>query len=164
MYNYVDNDDPLVDEYRKLSFEGNVFLEIGKPIWLSTVWNNMCRKAIDNNADILIMGNDDLIYKTKNWDNILLDKLKDFSDDIYCAWFDDMIHNGTEEWPCAFPIISKTWFNILGRFTLERDGFCFNDAWNYHIAKMANRTKYIPEVVVEHAHWTTGKMKADEKS
>ncbi len=70
-------------------------------------------------GDVIIMGNDDLIYRTPEWDNILIKELSTIKDDIYCAWFDDGI-NGEKH--CAFPIISRKWVETLGYcFVTSRD-------------------------------------------
>ena len=82
---------------------------------VSRSWNIL---ASNCTGDILIMGNDDLIYKTQNWDGILVEQTKKFKDGIYLMWFDDGIkHNHAN-----FPIISRKWYETLGYFTPG----CFN--------------------------------------
>ena len=40
--------------------------------------------------------------------------------------------------------------------------FGYNDTWTFDIAKRIGRTHFIPHVVNEHLHFTTGKSGADE--
>jgi glycosyl transferase/beta-hydroxylase protein BlmF len=157
-YNYVDDDDPRILAYKDLILENNEII-YGPAQSVSISWNVIAKKAISDGADILIMGNDDVVYHTHGWDTHLIEHLDQYPDDIYCAWFNDKI-NGENH--CAFPIVSRKWYNTLGYFTPGIFKFGYNDTWVYDIAKMIDRTKYIDEVVAEHRHFTTGKMAPDE--
>jgi hypothetical protein len=81
-----------------------------------------------------------------------------YDDDIYCCWFEDLI-NGKSH--CSFPIISKKWYETLGYFTPGVFHFGYNDTWVYDIAKRIDRCHFIPEVTVEHLHFSTGKVQMD---
>jgi hypothetical protein len=160
-YNYVDEDDPLLEEYKQLENETQIKtydMTYGTPMSVSKSWNILAEKAVNNGADILIMGNDDLIYRTKNWDTILLKEVEKYSDEIYCMYFDDLIWG---EKHCAFPIVSKKWFNIVGHFTSGLFHFGYNDTWIFEIAKMINRTHYVKDVIAEHMHFSRGKAPRD---
>jgi len=172
MYNYIDTDDPRIKQYRN-NEKNNVFphlLDVGltvfnvydKPQSVSKSWNVLAEKAMYESkewgADVLIMGNDDQVYKTKDWDIILQKELEQFDDDIYCCWFEDLI-NGKSH--CAFPIVSSKWYETLGYFTPGVFHFGYNDTWVYDIAKRIDRCHFIPEVVVEHLHFSTGKVQMD---
>lgn len=162
--NYIDNDDPSIKEYKE--FEDSYVSEFyellnfrnlyGPPMSVSKSWNEIARMSL---GDILIMGNDDLVYRTQYWDTTLETELRKYPDDVYCAWFEDKI-NGPKH--CAFPIISRTWFDALGYFTPGVFHFGYNDTWVYDIAKKCGRTHFIKDVVVEHLHFTTGKSQMDD--
>ena len=164
MYNYIDDDDPRQSRYKKNeeSKSQNVINVYDKPQSVSKSWNVLAEKAMYESkewgADVLIMGNDDQVYRTNDWDIILQKELERFDDDIYCCWFEDLI-NGKNH--CAFPIVSKRWYETLGYFTPGIFHFGYNDTWVYDIAKRIDRCHFIPNVTVEHLHFSTGKVSMD---
>ncbi len=155
---YVDLDDPELQLYLqwKSKCEKQIGIMTGPAISVSKSWNSLAERCT---GDILIMGNDDLVYRTYGWDRYLYYKLNKYPDQIYCAWFQDGI-NGDKH--CAFPIVSRKWYEITGQFTPGIFEFLYNDTWIYDIGKRVGRTLYIPEVYAEHEHFSTGKMQADE--
>ena len=155
---YIDSDDPELVQYSNWHLESSkqIKIYVGDPISISKSWNIIADKCI---GDILIMGNDDLVYHTSNWDNILHHKIMEYPDNIYVAWVNDGI-NGSRH--CAFPMVSRKWYEILGYFTPGIFEFLYNDTWIYDIGKILDRLIYIPEIYNEHQHFSTGKMQADE--
>ena len=162
---YVDNDDPALGSYRSLEkhckkeYVGfhDVRFIAGKPQSVSISWNNL---AAECTGDVIIMGNDDLVYQTDGWDNILEKELEQYEQDkIYVAWFEDKI-NGEKH--CAFPIVSREWYNCLGRFTPGCFNFGYNDTWIFEVGKLLDRCHFIPSVVVEHLHFSQGKSEMDD--
>ena len=159
---YIDYDDPFYPKYVE---ELKGFEDVGSRITLgpsqsvSKSWNDIAKIAINNGADILMMGNDDLIFNTSDWDNILVEETKKFPDKIYCMWFNDGINDGKH---CAFPIVSSLWFNTVGHFSPGIFNFLYNDTWIFDIAKRIGRDHYIPQVTAEHLHFSTGKSKKDK--
>ena len=160
-YNYIDSDDPRIkayEEYQRKQPVNNINC-IGEPQSVSKSWNVIAQKAIDDGADVLIMGNDDMLYRTQDWDLLLDKEIEKFPDHIYCMWFEDLI-NGSNH--CAFPIVSRVWYETLGYFAPGIFNFGYNDTWTFDIAKRIGRTHFISNVVNEHLHFTTGKSGADE--
>jgi len=158
LFFYVDDDDPQLTQYSNWHLESphQIRIHIGPPISVSKSWNIIADLC---NGDILIMGNDDLIYRTEKWDKVLLQAISKYHDQIYVAWFNDGI-NGEKH--CAFPAVSSQWFEILGYFTPGIFEFIANDTWVFDIGRKLNRLVYIEDVYAEHEHFSTGKMKADE--
>lgn len=155
---YVDEDDPQLTQYSNWHLEapGQVRIHIGPAMSVSKSWNTIADLCT---GDILIMGNDDLVYHTTNWDKLLQEAVLKYADKIYVAWFNDGI-NGEKH--CAFPVVSREWFNILGYFTPGIFEFIANDTWVFDIGRKLDRLIYIPDVYAEHEHFSTGKMQADE--
>lgn len=147
MYYYIDSDDPALEEYANQTLVHPALDTVGEPMSISRSWNIIAEKAIADGADILIMGNDDLVYETYGWDIRLLEVVKTFPDNIYCIWFNDKLKKGSH---CAFPIISKEWYNCLGYYTPGHFNFGYNDTWIYNIAQRLNRCKYIDDIVMWH--------------
>ena len=163
-YNYIDSDDPrqkAYEDYTKRQHNNSTNI-LGEPQSVSISWNVLAECAVDNDdaeETILIMGNDDLIYRTHGWDTIVEEESNKFPDDIYCMWMEDLI-NGEKH--CAFPIISKKWYTTLGYFTPGVFNFGYNDTWVFDVAKKVGRTHFIPKAVNEHMHFTTGKSGMDD--
>lgn len=156
---YVDDDDPALDTYLSLDkhcqTEYSDFYRIqfikGEPKSVSISWNDLASKCF---GDVLIMGNDDLVYATDGWDYLLEQELKKFDkDNVYVAWMEDGI-NG--EAHCAFPIVSREWYECLGRFTPGCFHFGYNDTWIFDVGKMLDRTHFMPHIKAEHLHFSKG--------
>lgn len=144
---YVDEDD--TSEYNL-----NAPTYRGPKVRLGVVWNFLARMA---EGDYLMMGNDDLIFRTPGWDekiNIVMGP-----DEVMVACFDDGINQGKH---FAFPIVTRKWYETMGQFTAEIFTFGYHDTWIFDIAKRLNKAIYIPEILVEHIHPTAGKRPVDE--
>ena len=163
---YIDEDDPHLDAYRDLrnrvwdlfpDFLNFKFI-FGKPQSVCDSWNDMYEQSM---GEIIIMGNDDLIYRTPDWDMKLREVYRKYPDEIYCAWFNDGIN---QERHCAFPIISKKWVETIGYCFAPRGMFEFgyNDTWVFDLAKRIKRTHYMGDVMAEHNHFSNNKAKYDE--
>jgi hypothetical protein len=163
-YNYIDSDDPRIKAYNEYSEKQNKNCTyiIEKPQSVSKSWNVLAHASMtlsEEPADILIMGNDDMVYRTQDWDQLLIEETRKYPDQIYCMWFEDLI-NGQNH--CAFPIVSRKWYETLGYFTPGIFNFGYNDTWIFDVAKRIGRHHFIPNVVNEHLHFTTGKSSADD--
>lgn len=150
---YFDND----DQARYVSYPQADVIMSGEGT-VGQHWNKMADVARGN---ILMMGNDDFIYHTPGWNNIVEDKIvENFPDDIYVAWTDD--GSGKADKRCAVPIVSRRWVDTLGYFCPPGFKFFYNDTWISELGTLVERKLYIPEVLVEHCHFSFDKMEADE--
>jgi len=157
--NYVDNDDPEIHLYKeaekevqKLSDNKFVFKNIyEEPMSVSKSWNILASNCTGN---ILIMGNDDVIYKTQNWDTLLLKETQKFEDDIYLMWFDDGVKKKEH---ANFPIVSRKWYETLGYFTPGCFNFGFNDTWLFEIGLYVKRAHYVDTVKIDHNNFKQDK-------
>ena len=164
MLMYVDVDDPAKDLYldffEHCQTEFEEFLRIhfvfGAPKSVSRSWNELYERSV---GDIIIMGNDDLVYRTDGWDRMVELESNIFEDDIYCMWMDDRINRENH---CAFPIVSRKWCETLGYFTPGVFHFGYNDTWVFDIAKRIHRCRFLGGVIGEHMHFTQGKAVKDE--
>ena len=158
---YVDSDDPAKDIYKEIEerWQNNfwrVEFVIGEPMSVSKSWNIIAEKSL---GDIMIMGNDDLVYKTVRWDSKLMARLLELDNPYYLSWFNDGI-NGNRH--CAFPIITREWYDTLGYFSPGIFNFGYNDTWVYDIAKRVGKLNYMDEILVEHLHFSVGKSNMDD--
>ncbi len=167
---YVDDDDPQLSEYRSKLPQagkklGNLQIVSGPFITVSREWNVLAELCQGN---ALAMGNDDIIYCEKGWDDRLEKEAKAFPHNIWCMWFADGITN-SELWP-TFPIISRRYYEELGYFSPEpikygyKNNFLFfyNDTWVGDVSKKAGCQKYISSPqYMKHLHWSTYKKETD---
>ena len=123
---------------------------------VSKSWNIIAEKSL---GDIMIMGNDDLVYKTVRWDSKLMARLLELDNPYYLSWFNDGI-NGNRH--CAFPVITREWYETLGYFSPGIFNFGYNDTWVYDIAKRVGKLNYMNEILVEHLHFSVGKSNMDD--
>lgn len=149
---YIDNDDPKMEQYhqRWSSVKYDIKFVCGDPVSVSKSWNTLARCASGN---IFMMGNDDLYHETPGWDTRLDQEVAKFPDEIYCIWFNDK-HKG--EKLCTFPTVSRKWYETVGYFSPGIFEFFFNDTWVQDIGQRIGRLHYIPDVIIEHQHWTYG--------
>jgi len=156
---WVDNDDPFLSEYAQIfgnMKEVKLFVgQMEKSDVVGGIWNYLAERCHGQN---LMMGNDDLMCTSKGWDNSLDNTVRRYADKIYVAWFDDGI-NGQNH--CAFPIVSRKWYEILGYFVPEDFMFFCHDTYLFHMARDLGRLLFIPDRL-EHWHHSTDKMERDD--
>lgn len=154
----LDRDDPTIEQYYNkiylMSITRNPLIDVIPYIdqlpTIGVIWNALSRiRPWEQTADLFIMGNDDQLFKTQNWDKILVDSIITKDHPFYMSWFNDGINYNKH---CAFPIVSKLWVAALGHFTPEIFQFFYHDTWVYDIAKRAKVLNYIGEVLVDHMH------------
>lgn len=146
----LDHDDPTIAEYAGLPYEIFRDCPVGK------IWNGL---ANNTKKGMIMMGNDDLIFRTPGWDEYLLDFSKTLTNSSHVIYFNDGI-NGKDH--CAFPIISRSWYKKLKYFTPECFNFLYHDTWVMDIAKKCNELHYCDDVLIEHMHFTAGKSEMDD--
>jgi len=147
---YVDADDECLPEY-KAAMASYPFVSVvsGKAQSISISWNVLAEQCTGN---LLHMSNDDLIALTPDWPRIVRDEVAKFADGVFVAWCNDAFK---KEEHCAFPIVSRRWYECLGYFTPRYFEFGWNDTWVYHIGRSLDRLLYIDRAVVAHRHFTS---------
>lgn len=150
---YADNDDPNAElfkrwttQYEQYTLLGKCTTIIGPPESISKTWN-VC--AAECTGDILMMTNDDIVYETPGWDNIIEKERGRFPDDIFVMWFNDTLRKGKL---ATFPIVSRKWYETVGYFTPGVFEFYWNDTWIYDMGKQLGRLHYLGEVINRHLH------------
>jgi glycosyl transferase/beta-hydroxylase protein BlmF len=163
---YVDEDDPRKFDYvagfKALAAEPavaglmNIDLRVDEPLTTPMINNILAERA---QGSVLMIANDDQVFRDPGWDARIDDGAARFPDGIFCLWFNDGRYG---EKLCTFPILGRRWVEVLGY--VEPPFFeHFNcDLWTWQIALMIGRTHYIGDILVEHLHPDTGKSQADE--
>jgi len=149
---FLDDDDETALDYRRDLIDDVV---IGQVKSVGVAWNRLAERC---SGQYLLMGNDDLVFEPE-WDKKLL---KVFAqrlpvDGLFVAWAED----GSKRGNGTFPIMTRLWYEVLGYFTPTRFHFLWNDTWVTDIALRAKRGFYIPDVLIEHRHFTFHKAEYD---
>lgn len=124
-------------------------------------YNSACLQQA--RGDIIVLINDDLVMKTKGWDEKIIEVDNKFSDKIYLAFANDLFK---KNW-CSFPILSrKTCAALINPYPIEYKG-AFIDTHLYDVFKRLekkkfNRICYLEDVVFEHLHYRAGKAAFDD--
>lgn len=152
----IDDDDPKRAAYRSCvkglgRWESRVKVFEFAGMTVSEIWNALFGQSL---GEVIMLGNDDLVFETRGWDRAFLDVHFSVPDGVYVAWAQDRINGGRH---AAFPVVSRSWVRHLGYFA-PRAGFKFwyNDTWIYEIGKMVGRLRYLPGVAIRHLHFTAG--------
>jgi hypothetical protein len=153
---YISDCDPRLEEY-KVALEGRRY-EIGKRLFPSAVCNYLARKYPDYlyYADVA----DDHIYRTKNWDKILIDEIESHGGwGVSFGW--GMIHPKEARLPQA-SIISGNIVRLLNYMTPPAITHAYNDNALQDLAETLGILYPRPDVVIEHQHFLNGKGTMDD--
>jgi hypothetical protein len=156
IFAYVDDDDSKLSAYQSNAVSDIV---VGPSEGVGKAWNMLVKKAT---GDLLMMGNDDLVFHTEGWDKKIIEVIESmgFKDNIFVAWANDGAPNS--EVRCTFPIVSKEWVEAVGYFVPECFNFLWHDTWVHAVGKEVGRLIYIPDVLIEHKHFAFKKSAYDD--
>lgn len=153
---YVDVDDPLRGDYATLE------PIVGPSDGVGKAWNRLATVA---KGDLLMMGNDDLRFETRGWDQAILEAIDRSGfgrDGLFVAWANDGSPKAATN--CTFPIVSRLWYEVLGYFTPECFHFLWHDTWIRDLGQRLGRLIYVPQALIEHRHFSFGKSMMDNTS
>jgi len=116
---------------------------------LSNYWNDLCHAT---DAEIVMYASDDIEFKTRGWDILVREAFEEVPDEILLAWgwCKFQPHNATSIATHGF--VSRKSAEILGYLFPPYFATAFNDTWLTEVYKSIGRTKYFPDMVIEHFH------------
>jgi len=152
---YVDEDDPASQEISHPTL--SLVKIVGMPGLAMGSMNRACYAASHGRYVMLI--NDDLIFRTQEWDIRILDTASRFADEIVLIYGNDL---DQEDAVPTFPILSRTACEILGEICPRAYLDLYIDVHLLDIFKQLrrlghNRILYLRDVVFEHMHHVVGK-------
>ena len=156
---YVDDDD--VDSHHLDSHGVRVTRIIGPKASMGT-YNSACYAVAT--GDIIILGNDDMVIRTRGWDEKVIELDAKVPDKIYLAYGNDLFRKKSL---CTFPILSRRTCELLIEpYPKEYQG-AFIDVHLFDIFKRLQRAgfdriHYMDDIVFEHLHYRTKKAFLDE--
>ena len=153
---YLDTDDLTKADYPN---------ENGVPIWyrgggrclLSEAWNHCYAHA---RGEIVMHAGDDLTFNTPGWDQRVRQEFAKIPDRIGVVFADDLSTNFPDLATHGF--VHRRWVETVGYFLPPRFSSDWNDVWISEVAKMVGRLVPMPDVVIEHRHYSFGKAEYDQ--
>jgi len=156
---YIDHDDRVsLKNLLKLKETYPVIYTSGERIVLSQMWNR-CYDICS--GEIIMHCGDDIVFKTKDWDNLVRQAFQKYPDRILLVYGNDMIHG----WNLAtHSFLHRNWVEAVGYFLPPYFVSDYNDTWLTDVARKINRIEYIPELHTEHMHFSVGKATIDSNT
>jgi len=108
---------------------------------LASFFNQMAKTAAGN---LLMTCNDDVIFKTANWNRFVEEAATGYPDGI----FDIGVNAILNPQYFVFPIVSRRWVEILGYIHDER--LLFQGKFVRDVADALDRAIFLPSVIVHH--------------
>jgi hypothetical protein len=115
-------------------------------------------------GDIIILANDDMVLRTRGWDDKVMAMDAKEPDKIYLAYPNDLFKRGDL---CTFPVLSRLTCELLVEPYPAAYRGAFIDVHLFDIFKRLqhagfDRIRYLDDVVFEHLHYRTGEAIRDE--
>jgi len=125
----LDSDDKELNIYKEI-INQNVAKGIDIKIFVNNLDTHAKRNnylAKKSNGKILFPINDDIIFKSKNWDNYIDTEFSKVKNTPYSLWLD---HGQKYKYlHCDFPIVNRIWYEKLGYIGSEYFNFWYLDTW-----------------------------------
>lgn len=162
----IDSDDDLAlttaKKLKETYGENMIRVKIIEPGEKLSQMQNLCyHMAI---GGIICSAADDVIFRSKNWDEVVRQEFNKFEDKIILLWSDDGHWNGEL---AAHTFLHRNWIETTGYVNPPYFYTGWSDKWNQEVAQSIGRGVLIRDrdvLFLEHAHVTFGKMESDETS
>lgn len=157
---YADSDDPQLTELCTLVTELHdsqrlVTLIVGPRVVLSETWNRCADIA---RFPIMAHSDDDVVYRTPGWDQLVVNAFAEQTDRIVLVHGRDGIHDGAFG---THGFIHRAWVDTVGYFVPPYFSSDYNDTWLNEVANALGRRVFISELYTEHMHPAAGKAPWD---
>lgn len=115
-------------------------------------------------GSIIMLANDDMVIRTRGWDEKIIELHKEFSDGIYLIYGNDLLKKQSM---CTFPILSRRTCELLIEPYPKAYRGAFIDVHLLDVFKRLqlhgfNRIRYLPNIVFEHLHYRAKKAELDD--
>ena len=143
----IDLDDPeknryleLIKNYNECQIDIKIYHDV---LYTHAKRNNLL--AQKSTGDILFPANDDMLFVTENWDQLLdIEFSKNKKNYPLCVWV-----NSGNKYPylfCHYPIVNRIWYQKLGYIGCELFNFWYLDTWICDLAKRSNSFIYSEKI------------------
>ena len=160
----IDYDDKFKKKYKNLLNKYKKYftvkIYINKIIKLNSERINFLAKK--SQGDILFSVSDDMIIETKHWDSLIDLESSKFKDNSpYCLW-PSVDANKYKFLHCAFPIISKKWFDILKYHSYPKFYHFYADTWICELSRLSGKFLLLKKFFIKTFHPEINKKYADK--
>ena len=160
----IDYDDKFKKKYKNLLNKYKKYftvkIYINKIIKLNSERINFLAKK--SKGDILFSVSDDMIIETKHWDSLIDLESNKFKDNSpYCLW-PSVDANKYKFLHCAFPIISKKWFDILKYHSYPKFYHFYADTWICELSRLTGKFLLLKKFFIKTFHPEINKKYADK--
>lgn len=154
---YCDDDDP---ETVIASQELGIKCITGPRLTFTEYWNKCFLEA---SGDILMMGADDIVFRTPGWDVMVEECFAEYPDRIVMVSGDDLESRLAPGYGrfSTHPLVHRRWIEALGYFSAPYFSWGSSDTWINDIAKFIDRRRFLP-FVNEHMHYRENKSDIDQ--
>lgn len=153
IYLFLEPDDPTLQEYLSLNAADFVCVPRERFGAAAPAWNFL---AGASQGSILHMTADDLVFRTKGWDNVVRDAMLGYPWRVL-HYRDDY----KNEEMALNPFISRTWYTHLGYIHPQLKHF-YSDTWFEDIARRAGVLHYREDLHIQQEHPKLGTAAWDE--
>ncbi len=144
-----DTDEPELEKYKKI-INNEEFKNLNFEIHIKDLKNHAIRNnylASISNSKILFPVNDDIVFKSKNWDQCIDEEFSKIRiDEPYCIWTDT-----GQKYPYLhsdFPILNKAWFERLGYLSSEIFNHWYFDTWICDLSIRSKKFHLSPDIKI----------------
>ena len=151
---YVDNDDFSLFTMR---LPGQYKIRVGPRQNGPQNWN---RAYGWSKGEIVMMGADDIVFRTQGWDDRVRTEFDKYPDGIVMVYAEDRPFK--VGWPQAtHPFLTRRWVDVLGYFAAPYFNVYWADQWTQELADRIQRKVWLEDVFIEHVHFLTGRAGVD---
>lgn len=149
---YVDEDD---ESFPHPQLGKEIRIVGGPRILMTEMWNRCAEVAT---GEIMLLSGDDVLFKTKGWDDQVRRAFAAFPDRLIMVHGDDGIWGSKFGTHC---FLHRAWVDAVGYFSPPYFSSDYGDTWINDVFNAVGRRVYLP-IVTEHLHPIAGKRKADK--
>lgn len=156
---YVEHyDEETISKIEELEdkYGSQILKIVGEEEVIYSSLHNIC--CDNSSAELFFCTADDLIFRSQGWDTTAKEAFKEYNDKIIYAYPNDG-HWGAELG--THGVFHKNWYNTLGYISPAIFTVDYSDNYIMDICRAIGRAVYMPEMLVEHMHWTFGKSEFD---
>jgi glycosyltransferase involved in cell wall biosynthesis len=156
---YVDDDDsqttgPSINGDQSYPIDKLIMLR-GPRILMTEMWNR-CSEAAT--GEILLLSGDDVLFRTKGWDDQVRRAFAAFPDRLILVHGDDGVHGNRFGTHC---FLHRAWVDAVGYFSPPYFSSDYGDTWINDVFNALDRRIFLP-IVTEHLHPIAGKRQPDK--
>lgn len=123
---------------------------------LSDMWNKLYENCED---EIVMISGDDAVMRSASWDVAIDSVFNQIPDKICLVYGRDGIHD--QKFAAQF-FLHREWIQAAGYIFPKYYTADWADTWVFDVSKILQRAVFVPDIFLEHMHWSVGKSDVDE--